>query len=94
VSFNGPGLRWAWLRFLEPKRLAGLQAYNGGSETTRLLLWCIGRSNNGLVIEHIPAKTLVTIETGWTEPCGWVLVMNSNGWNTSFDNLVLAKGAD
>ena len=35
-----------------------------------------------------------TIVTGWQSPCSVVTVGSSNGWDTNFDNLVVALAGD
>jgi hypothetical protein len=42
----------------------------------------------------VPRGQLVTLHTGWTASCSEVTVTASNGWDTSFDNLVLQEDLD
>ncbi|MEX1253461.1 MAG: choice-of-anchor L domain-containing protein [Dehalococcoidia bacterium] len=89
IGFNGPGLKQASFKFIEPRRLVSVEAYNGG-KPTKVTLRCAGQPD---VVAPIAAKTLVTIVTGWTAPCAKVTVFSTNGWDTNFDNLTLAKDA-
>jgi hypothetical protein len=36
---------------------------------------------------------IATISTGWPGTCSTVTITSTNGWDTNFDNLVLANGA-
>ena len=89
ITFKAPGQKQARFVFLEPKRLVRLDVYNGAEATTTLAIRCPGQA---AVVVEVAAQQLVTIETGWTEPCPWVLLWSRNGQATHFDNFVLDKG--
>jgi hypothetical protein len=87
IGFNGPGLTQATFSFVAPTQLVSVEAYNGGVATT-LTLRCAGQPD---VVRAIPANTLTTINTGWTLSCSQVTIISTNGWDTNFDNLVIAE---
>jgi hypothetical protein len=65
-----------------------VQAYNGGTGATTISLACAGNQTRTLTI---PAGQLMTLTTGWANPCsGNVTVGSTNGWSTNFDNIVLS----
>jgi hypothetical protein len=89
VGFNGAGPTSASFTFLTPQRLVSLQAYNGGSVASTITLSCAGQSTR---TQSVPARQLVTINTGWNGTCTSVTVASTNGWDTNFDNLVSDAG--
>ena len=64
--------------------LVGLQAYNGGSNTTIVTISCSGQPDVSAVV---PANHVATIDTGWANACATVTLTTTNGWYTNFDNL-------
>jgi hypothetical protein len=87
VSFNGSGLTSAMFTVPAPRHLVKLDAFNGGNSPSTVRLSCTGSPDKE---QHLAAGELATIETGWTDACTSVTVASSNGWDTNFDNLVLA----
>jgi hypothetical protein len=88
VSFTS-GATSRTLRFMTPRRLARLDAYNGGGGPTTVTLGCPGQPTRTATLA---AGQTATVTTGWTGACGTVTVTSSNGWDTNFDNLVLDGG--
>jgi lysophospholipase L1-like esterase len=84
ISFSNASLTSATFVFVSPKRLATLQAYNGGSGTSTVSLSCAGQPTYTVPVS---AGAVVTLTTDWTDTCDTVTVSSSNGWNTNFDNL-------
>jgi hypothetical protein len=83
ISFNGSGMTSASFRFISPKTLTSLEAYNGGANST-ISISCSG---NPTATATVGANQLMTINTGWTNSCSTVTIASSNGWFTNFDNL-------
>lgn len=89
VSFNGPAdISEAVFNILQPGHLESLQAYNGGSLPSAVTLGCLGQPTRAVTVNQGIAPT--TIQTGWTGNCQQITISSSNGWDTNFDNLVLA----
>jgi hypothetical protein len=86
VTFNGPAVMSASFTFVTPRQLLSVQAYNGGSAAT-VTLSCPGQASK---VQPVAANQLLTITTGWTGTCTAVTMASSNGWDTNFDNLVVA----
>jgi hypothetical protein len=86
IGFNGPGLTQATFSFAAPARLVSLRAYNGGAATT-VTLRCVGQPD---VVVPVAPNTLATINTGWTGRCSQVTILSTNGWDTNFDDLMIA----
>ena len=87
IGFNGGGLTSATLRLLGNQRLVQLDAYNGGQTSSTITLRCAGLPTLSV---DLAAGQLQTLVTGWQAPCATVTVTSSNGWDTNFDNLILA----
>jgi len=83
VSFNGAGPTSQSLRFLVARRLASLDAYNGGNSASTVTLSCAGQTTKQ---QSVAARQRVSIQTGWSAVCSSVTVGSSNGWSTNFDN--------
>lgn len=73
--------------FVTPRRLASLQAYNGGNAGSTVTLSCAGQPTKTVTVG---SKQLTSIATGWTGTCTTVTITSSNGWDTNFDNFVVA----
>ena len=73
------------LRFINPKRLISLRAFNGGSVSTTVTLTCSGNTTKSVTVA---VNQLLTINTGWTASCSTVTIGSSNGWDTNFDDLI------
>ena len=71
--------------FISPRRLISLKAYNGGGSTV-LTISCSGNPTQTVTLNP---NQLVTVTTGWTNPCSTVTIGSSNGWDTNIDDLVL-----
>jgi hypothetical protein len=87
ISFNGSGITSAALTFPTPRRLVQVNATNGGSGPSTVTLSCAGLPTATATVK---SGQVATVETGWTETCGDVTFTSSNGWDTNFDDLVLA----
>jgi hypothetical protein len=87
VSFNGAGITQAALRFVTPRRLIRLDVFNGGPAPSTVTLSCAGQTDK--VATLLPDQQ-ITIDTGWSGLCSTVTIASTNGWDTNFDNLVLA----
>jgi hypothetical protein len=90
VSFNSAAMTSASFTLLSPRRLVQIDAYNGGPSSSAVSLSCAGQP---IVNATLAAHQLVTIATNWSGTCASVQLTSSNGWDTNFDNLVLASGA-
>ncbi len=90
ISFNAAGATSAVVRFVSPRQLVQLDAFNGGSTPSTVTVSCAGLPN---VQRVVSGGQMVTIATGWTGTCGSVTLASSNGWDTNFDRLVLGSGA-
>jgi hypothetical protein len=86
ISFTS-GRTSASFTFISNAGLASLQAYNGGSSNSTVTISCAGQPN---VQAIVAAGTVATINTGWDTPCSTVTLASTNGWNTNFDDLVIA----
>jgi hypothetical protein len=64
-----------------------LQAFNGGGEQATVTLSCAGQPTKTVTLA---AWKVTSFESGWTGTCACVTVGSSNGWDTNFDNLVVA----
>jgi hypothetical protein len=86
IGFNGAGPTSATFRLVAPRRLVGLDAYNGGPTPSTVTLQ---RDAQPLVQIVLAAGQLATTTTNWpAATCSVVRVGSTNGWNTNFDNLV------
>jgi hypothetical protein len=86
VRFNGPSYTSKSITFVTPGRLEQLTAFNGGSAPSTVSATCDGQQKVQITVARNQQATLVT---NWTRTCTTVDIGSSNGWNTSFDNLVL-----
>jgi hypothetical protein len=86
-TFNGPSINSATFTFVTPKQLLTVQAYNGGSASS-LTFSCPGQASK---VQAIGAGQLLTVSTGWTGTCTTVTIASTNGWDTNFDNIVVAN---
>ena len=86
VGFNGSRLNSASFNLIVPRRLVRLDAYNGGTASSTITISCAGQQT---VSVALTARSQVTINTNWTQPCAKVTITSTNGWNTNFDNLVV-----
>jgi hypothetical protein len=86
VSFNGAGPTTADVRFVSPRRVVRIDAYNGGSASSTISLTCSGQPT---ATTTLLARQLMTLSTNWTVGCTSVTIGSSNGWDTNFDNLVI-----
>lgn len=86
ISYNGSGPRSGTFKFLTPRQLVSLDAYNGDASPGTVTLSCAGQPT---VTATIPMGSAATIRTGWTSACSSVTISTSNGWATNFDNLVI-----
>lgn len=87
ISFNGAGVTTGSFSFVSSRRLAQLDAYNGGTGATTVTVSCTGKPSKQVTLA---AGQLSTITTGWTGTCTTVTITSTNGWDTNFDNLVIA----
>jgi len=86
ISFNGGSLRSATVRFLTPRQLVSLQAFNGGGAASTITLSCSGQPTR---TASVAANQLTTVTTGWSGTCSTLTIGSSNGWDTNFDQLVI-----
>jgi hypothetical protein len=91
IGLNGPTARSANFALVSPRRVVGLDAYNGGSGSSTVTLSCAGLPSATF---SVPRGQVVTLNTGWTASCSDVTVSASNGWDTSFNNVVLQEDFD
>jgi hypothetical protein len=89
VSFANSGLTTANFTFSQPRRLLSLDAFNGGSGSSSVMIACAGQTTKS---QSVPAGAVVNIQTGWTGTCSSVTITSSNGWNTNLDNLTFDDG--
>ena len=86
----GEGRTSATFTFLTPRTLLQLDVYNGGAGPSTVSVGCAGQPTRQVTLN---AGQLNTISTGWSGTCSSVTLGSSNGWDTNFDNLVIAGGA-
>lgn len=86
MTYNGSGVTSGSFTFLAPKKFVKLDAYNGGAGDTTVIFSCAGNPDKQQVIG---ANQVVTIDTGWTNTCTSVAISSTNGWDTTYDNLVI-----
>lgn len=86
VSFNGGNMTTASFDFISPQVLKKLDAY--AHTATTVTLSCQGSPTAQI---NIPAKTLTSINTNWVNACTQVIVTSTNGWDTNFDNFIIAS---
>lgn len=87
-SFNGQSITTASFTILNNKRLARLTAYNGNdSSSSTVNISCPGQTTK---TASIPSNDTLLIDTGWTSACSVITLSSSNGWDTNFDDLILA----
>ena len=86
VSFTSSGVS-ASFRFITPRRLVSLKAFNGGTTTSTVTLSCAGSPSRSTAVAP---NQLVTITTAWSATCSVVTVGSSNGWDTNFDDITHA----
>jgi hypothetical protein len=86
VSFAGSSAKSATFKFVSPRKLVSVQAYNGGGSSSTVSLSCSGQPKKSVTLS--PGQ-LVTISTGWIGACTTVTVASSNGWDTNFDTFVV-----
>jgi hypothetical protein len=90
IGFNGSGPTSASLRLISPRRLARVDAFNGGSGSSTVTLACAGQQT---VQVSLASGQFLTISTNWTGTCSTVTVGSTNGWHVNFDNLVFDGGS-
>jgi len=88
VGFNGPSRFSGPITILNGRSLTSVQAFNGGGLTT-VTLTCGSVQS----VTTIQPSTLVTISPGFVSGCAAITFASSNGWDTNFDNLVLAPAS-
>ncbi|MBO0884350.1 MAG: hypothetical protein J2P17_29280, partial [Mycobacterium sp.] len=86
VRFNGPGSTSRSIVFVTARRLVQFTASNGGSNPSTVSAACDWQPPVQITVASNQRATLVT---NWIETCTTVSIGSSNGWDTSFDNLVL-----
>ena len=89
VSFDSPGLTAASFGILDGATLGQIDIGNGGTAATTVTASCAGQPSR---MATVGPGQIATLRTGWTTPCSPVTIASTNGWNTNFDNLVLAGG--
>jgi hypothetical protein len=72
-------------RFVTPKRLISVRAFNGGNTQSTITISCTGSPTKTV---SIAVNQLLTINTDWTATCSTVTVGSTNGWDTNFDDLI------
>jgi hypothetical protein len=75
-------------RFVSPRQLISVRAYNGGNVQSTVTLSCSGSPTRTV---SVAANQLLTINTDWTATCSTVTVGSTNGWDTNFDDLVYGQ---
>jgi hypothetical protein len=85
ISFWDGAATSANFTFVAPTGLISLQASNGGTVASTISLSCAG---NPTKTQLVDVNQLITISTGWLNPCSVVTIASSNGWDTNFKNLV------
>jgi hypothetical protein len=87
ISFTGGGITQGSFSFIKPYHPVSLDAYNGGSVASTVSVTCGSHS----IQTTVPVNQLIHITTGFTQNCAAVTMGSSNGWDTNFDNLVIAN---
>jgi hypothetical protein len=88
LTFDGPGISSASFSSLVPAHVVSLGAYNGAPRATTVQISCPGQAP---VTQTVAAQGHTTIATGWTASCSPVTIQSDNGWDTAFDNMVVAQ---
>ena len=88
VSFTSSGVS-ASFRFITPRRVVSVKAFNGGATTSTVTLACAG---NPSTTTAVAPNQLVTITTAWSTTCSVVTVGSSIGWDTNFDDITHSAG--
>jgi hypothetical protein len=79
IGFNGAGPTSATLRFVAPRRLVQIDAYNGDNRNpSTVTLSCAGQPTVSI---SVPSTRFIRIATGWTGTCTSLTIGSSNGWN-------------
>lgn len=89
LTFNGPGITSASFSFVSPRLLIQLDAYNGSLSPATVSLSCPGQLTKQ---EVLAPATMMSIDTGWANPCTTVTISSNTGWDTNFDNLIIGAG--
>ncbi|MEX1254906.1 MAG: hypothetical protein WEE64_11270 [Dehalococcoidia bacterium] len=87
IGFNGRGRTTGSFTLLDTWSLASVDVDNEYRQTT-LTIRCTGQPDK---VVTLAAHVKTTVQTGWTAPCSPVTILNTNGWDTNFDNFVLAR---
>jgi hypothetical protein len=90
IGFNGRGPTSASFRFLSPRRVISIDAFNGGATSSTISVECAGQPS---VVRALGGNQLATIQTSWSGTCDTVTIGSSNGWDTNFDRLVIGGSA-
>jgi hypothetical protein len=90
ISLGGPNISSASFRFVSPKRLVQVHAYNGGTTLDTVTVSCAGQSP---ATATLAPGAVQTIATGWTAACSPVTIATTNTWHTNFDRLMIDNGA-
>lgn len=85
ISFT-QGPTQSAINTLQSRTLISLQAYNGGASTT-VSISCAGNTTK---TQTLTTGQLVTIQTGFAQPCSTITIASTNGWDTNFDNLTFS----
>ena len=88
ISFTS-SLVSASFRFITPRRLVRVNAFNGGTTTSTVTLSCAGNPSK---TTSVAPNQLMTIATAWSATCSVVTVGSSNGWDTNFDDIAHDAG--
>lgn len=86
ISFSTSSITSASFTFIGSRTLVSIRADNLATTTSTVTLTCSG---NPTVVRSVTVPTVLTINTGWTNPCTTVTVTSSNGWDTNYDDLVI-----
>lgn len=86
ISFGRASATSASFTLVGGRRLVRVDAYNGGSTPSTVVLACTGLPT---VTATVAPNHIASISTNWTASCNTVTVSSSNGWFTNFDNIVL-----
>ena len=85
ITFKEGGRTSGSFRFVAPKRLASIQADNGGPGPATITVSCPGNGAKSVVLG---AGQTASIDLGWLASCTNVTLASTSGSRTHFDNFV------
>lgn len=85
LEYNN-NVKSASFKFVTSGRVVSIDALNQGGKAATVTISCPGQTNK---VTTINSNQKVTIVTGWADNCSPVTIADTNGYNTTFDNLTI-----